>query len=209
MDASLPRDSFESAYAEGTPPWVIGEPQPALVELERAGHVSGSVLDAGCGTGENTILLTELGYEVLGIDGSGTAVATARRNASERGTPARFEVADALDLGTPPRFDTVVDSALLHVFGERDRLVYTRSLHAVCHPGAVLHVLALADTRDAGGPRLSAEAVRGSFGPGWELEELREDRYRGTAGEEYAGQLNVRAGEVVDTAAWLARARRL
>ncbi|WP_017976046.1 class I SAM-dependent methyltransferase [Actinopolyspora halophila] len=209
MDTSIPRDDFERAYAEGAPPWVIGEPQPALVELERAGHVSGSVLDAGCGSGENTILLAELGYEVLGVDGSETAVATARRKAAEHGAPARFEVADVLDLGARPRFDTVVDSALLHVFGERDRLVYTRSLHALCHPGAVLHVLVLADTQDAGGPRLSAAAVRGSFAPGWELEELRQDRYRGIAGEQHAEQLGVRPGEAVDTAAWLARARRL
>ncbi|NHD17504.1 MULTISPECIES: class I SAM-dependent methyltransferase [unclassified Actinopolyspora] len=208
MDTSIPRDNFERAYAEGSPPWVIGQSQPALVELERAGHVSGSVLDPGCGTGENTILLAELGYEVLGIDGSETAVATARRKAAERGVPARFEVADAMNPGTSPRFDTVVDSALLHVFGQRDRLAYTRGLHAVCRPGAVLHVLALADVQDAGGPRISAEALRDSFGPGWELEELRQDRYRGIAGEQYAEQLGVRPEDAVDTAAWLARARR-
>lgn len=209
MDVSIGQDQFEQAYQEGDPPWVIGRPQPALVELERRGLISGRVLDPGCGEGEHTILLTELGYDVLGVDGSGTAVGRARRKAAARGAAARFEVADALDLGSGPRFDTVVDSALLHVFGSEERRAYTRSLHAVCRPGALVHVLALSDAEDAGGPRLSAEQLRGSFGDGWVVESLEPDVYRGVAGEEYAARFGVAADEQVDTAAWLARVRRL
>ncbi|SDK37013.1 Methyltransferase domain-containing protein [Actinopolyspora mzabensis] len=209
METSISRDHFERAYQEGDPPWVIGGPQPAIVELERQGWIGGSVLDPGCGAGEHTILLTELGYEVLGVDRSRTAVSRARDNAAERGVAARFEVADAFDLGTEPRFDTVVDSALLHVFDETERRDYTRSLHAVCGPGAVVHVLALSDIEDAGGPRLSAEQVRGSFGAGWLVESLRPDVYRGIANEEYAARFDASPDEQVDTAAWLARVRRL
>ncbi|SDP56475.1 Methyltransferase domain-containing protein [Actinopolyspora xinjiangensis] len=209
MDTSIARDHFERAYRDGDPLWVIGQPQPAVVELERRGWISGAVLDPGCGEGEHTILLTELGYDVLGVDGSETAVARARRNAAERGVAARFAVADAFGLGSEPRFDTVVDSALLHVFGAEERRAYTRALHAVCGPGAMVHVLALSDTEDAGGPRLSAEQVRDSFGDGWSVESLEPDIYRGIAGEEYAARLDVAADEAVDTAAWLARVRRL
>ncbi|MDP9641766.1 SAM-dependent methyltransferase [Actinopolyspora lacussalsi] len=209
MDTSISRDHFEQAYREGNPPWVIGGPQPAIVELEQQGWIGGPVLDPGCGEGEHTILLAELGYDVLGVDGSRTAVARARDNAAERGVAARFEVADAFDLGSEPRFDTVVDSALLHVFGEAERRRYTRSLHAVCGPGAVVHVLALSDAEDAGGPRLSAEQVRNSFDDGWTVESLEPHVYRGVAGEEYAARFDVSPEEQVDTAAWLARVRRL
>ncbi|MGJ7905058.1 SAM-dependent methyltransferase [Actinopolyspora sp. H202] len=209
MNNSISGEHFEQTYREGNPPWVIGAPQPAVVELERQGWIGGSVLDPGCGEGEHTILLTELGYDVLGVDGSRTAVVRARDNAAERGVAARFEVADAFDLGTEPRFDTVVDSALLHVFGEVERRAYTRSLHAVCAPGAVVHVLALSDAEDAGGPRLSAEQVRDSFGAGWLVESLRPEVYRGVANEEYAARLGVSPNEQVDTAAWLARVRRI
>ncbi|MFZ0214993.1 MAG: class I SAM-dependent methyltransferase, partial [Candidatus Dormiibacterota bacterium] len=65
-----PASRFDEIYAAGTAPWVIGEPQPAIVQLEREGAIRGRVLDAGCGAGEHTILLTRLGYDVLGVDAS-------------------------------------------------------------------------------------------------------------------------------------------
>ena len=46
------KPTFEAAYADKAP-WDIGGPQPAFVE--RAGQVAGSVLDVGCGTGENAL----------------------------------------------------------------------------------------------------------------------------------------------------------
>jgi hypothetical protein len=51
--SNLPdRETFESMYA-GKPPWDIGKPQPAFVQV--ADRVTGEVLDAGCGTGENAL----------------------------------------------------------------------------------------------------------------------------------------------------------
>ena len=52
----MDRERFESAYQE-TAPWDIPGPQPAIVGLEEAGEIRGSVLDAGCGTGENALYL--------------------------------------------------------------------------------------------------------------------------------------------------------
>jgi SAM-dependent methyltransferase len=75
-EASPSRSVFDDAYASRTAPWVIGEPQPAIVALERDGGIHGRVLDPGCGTGEHTIHLTRLGYDVCGIDGT-CAVCTA------------------------------------------------------------------------------------------------------------------------------------
>ena len=46
------RTTFESAYA-GQAPWDIGRPQKALLSV--ADRIAGSVLDAGCGTGENAL----------------------------------------------------------------------------------------------------------------------------------------------------------
>jgi predicted RNA methylase len=44
------QETFASMFA-GKAPWDIGKPQPAFVEA--ADKARGSVLDAGCGTGEN------------------------------------------------------------------------------------------------------------------------------------------------------------
>jgi len=38
------------------PLWDTGRPQPAFVRLTDRGLLSGRVLDAGCGTGEHTLL---------------------------------------------------------------------------------------------------------------------------------------------------------
>lgn len=209
METTVTREIFESAYRTGTPPWVIGEPQPAVVELERTGGIRGAVLDPGCGTGEHTIHLTRLGYDVLGLDFTASAVERARANAAAQGVDARIEVADALALDGPPRFDTVVDSALFHVFGRDDQVRYTAALHRACRPGATAYVLALSDVGSSVGPQVSEVEIRDAFAAGWRLEEVRTSRYVGCAPAERAADLGVAPGQRVESAAWLARATRL
>ncbi|MEV4733732.1 class I SAM-dependent methyltransferase [Saccharopolyspora sp. NPDC049426] len=208
MGTSVDRSVFDEAYVAGTAPWVIGAPQPAIVELERGGEIGGAVLDPGCGTGEHTILLTELGYDVLGVDSAPHAVELARANAAARDVPARIETADALALTGGP-FDTVVDSALFHVFGQEDQLRYLRSLHAVCRPGATVHVLALADAEPALGPRVAESVFPRVFTDGWRLERVRPSSYRGVARGDHAKAHGVAEGTQVDAPAWLATATRL
>jgi SAM-dependent methyltransferase len=209
METSVPHTTFDSAYESQSGPWLIGQPQPAIVDLERQGWIRGAVLDPGCGSGEHTLHLVKLGYDVTGIDYSSLAVEQARANAAQRGIAARFATGDALRLGGPPRFDTVVDSALFHVFGPEDRTKYANSLHTACRPGALVHVLALADTEPGLGPRISDTVIREAFRASWELEELRPSRYRVIPGAEDAQRLGLEAGAPADMAAWLARVRRL
>ncbi|BDT85832.1 class I SAM-dependent methyltransferase [Nocardia cyriacigeorgica] len=211
---------WNTVYDNDTAPWVIGEPQPAIVDLERTGAIRGRVLDPGAGAGEHTILLTKLGYDVLGVDLSPSAVDHARRNAAAKGVPnARFEVVDVLaiaerepgDLGT---FDTIVDSALFHVFGDdpQARATYVRGLRAICAPGGHVHILALSDAEPGFGPRISDSIIRDAFADGWELEDLRPARYRGRNTEvvaEEVARLGLPQDGPIDTAAWLARIRRL
>jgi SAM-dependent methyltransferase len=209
MDLTPTISRFDDFYKNETPPWVIGEPQPAIVDLERAGAIGGRVLDVGCGTGEHTILLTRSGYDVLGVDGAPTAVEQARRNAADQGVDARFEVADALDLGDSPGYDTIVDSALFHIFDDDDRPKYVRSLHKAARAGAIVHVLALSDAGRGFGPQVSEATIRDAFGAGWELEALTTTTYRGVVGEVHAKELGLPVGSRVDEPAWLARVRRM
>lgn len=208
MGTTVEPSVFTEAYANGSPPWVIGEPQPALLELEAAGEIGGAVLDPGCGTGEHTILLAERGYAVLGVDAAPNAIELAEANAAERGVDARFAVADAMELPGGP-YDTVVDSALFHVFGEEDQRRYANSLHRACAPGARAHVLALADVEPALGPVVPRSAFAAAFADGWRLEDVRESSYRGVARGEHATAFGVADGDRVDVPAWLATAVRL
>ena len=64
---------WDSAYRqeagfEGPPPWNIGEPQPELAALMRAGKFRSDVLDAGCGYAELALALAAEGYTVVGVD---------------------------------------------------------------------------------------------------------------------------------------------
>lgn len=207
MDVTPTLSLFDDAYKSGTAPWVIGEPQKAVVDLERAGLIRGRVLDVGCGAGEHTILLTKLGYDVLGVDYAPSAVEQARRNAEAKGVEARFEVADAMDLGNA-RYDTIVDSALFHIFDATDRPRYVRSLHAACRPGGLVHVLALSDRGRGFGPQVSESDIRDAFGDGWVLESLEETTYRGVVQPSQVDAIGLAAGSLVDEPAWLARIRR-
>jgi SAM-dependent methyltransferase len=209
MDTTPAISRFDEFYKTTTPPWVIGEPQPAVVELEKGGLIRGKVLDVGCGTGEHTILLTRLGYDVLGIDFAPQAVEQARANAEAKGVGARFEVADAMNLGDQPRYDTIVDSALFHIFDDTDRPKYVASLRNACQPGGIVHVLALSDAGRGFGPEVSDETIRGAFGDGWELEALDTVTYRGVVTDVHAETLDLPVGTRVDEPAWLARARHI
>jgi SAM-dependent methyltransferase len=209
MDSTPTFSRFDDAYKTRTAPWVIDEPQAAIVELQRAGWIHSKVLDIGCGTGEHTILLTRLGYDVLGIDFSPHAVEQARASAAEKGVDARFEVADAMNLGSDPGYQTVVDSALFHIFDDADRARYVSSLHAAVRPGGLVHVLALSDAGRGFGPQVSEADIRGAFGEGWGLEALDTTTYRGVVQEAQADAIGLPVGTRVDEPAWLARVRRV
>ncbi|MEQ3553622.1 class I SAM-dependent methyltransferase [Pseudonocardia nematodicida] len=149
MDVTPPLSRFDRGYRDGDPPWVIEGPQPAVARLAADGAFTGAVLDAGCGVGEHTIHLTRLGHDVLGADGSRAAVARARGGATAAGVDARFTVADMLDPAGLGPFDTVLDSALFHLFDAGDQARYARALAGLVRPGGSVHLLAPAVT---GGP---------------------------------------------------------
>ena len=50
----------------GQAPWDIGRPQKAFLDV--ADQITGSVLDAGCGTGDNALFFAGRGHKVTGID---------------------------------------------------------------------------------------------------------------------------------------------
>jgi SAM-dependent methyltransferase len=171
---------WDSSYAGPSPPWDIGRPQPAFVRLADVGALTGALLDAGCGTGEHTILAARLGARALGIDISTLAIETARRKAAERGVDADFQVFDALRVDTLGEvFDTVVDSGLFHVFDDAARARYVAAVHAVLRPGGHLHLMCFSDREpgDWGPRRLSQGELRAAFGDGWRIASLAHDRF--------------------------------
>lgn len=169
---------WDASYRDGPAPWDIGRPQPAIVRLAAVGVFSGTVLDAGCGTGENALHVASLGLPVLGIDVAETALSIAREKAAARGLAADFAACDALHLDRLGRvFDTVLDCGLLHSFDHDERREYVASLASVTARGSRLHVLCFSDVGgDACGPHpVSEEELRAAF-DGWHIASVDLDR---------------------------------
>jgi cyclopropane fatty-acyl-phospholipid synthase-like methyltransferase len=176
-----PHPPWDDSYTGGTPaPWDIGRPQPAFARLADEGRLTGRLLDAGCGTGENALLAASRGADVTGIDLAPTAIARAREKASARGLAARFEVADALDLGRLGlTADTVIDSGVFHVFGDGDRARYVASLAAVLRPGGACYLMCFSDRQPGtfGPRRVRADELRAAFSDGWTVESVTADTF--------------------------------
>jgi SAM-dependent methyltransferase len=170
-----PPHDFDAIYADGTPPWDIGRPQPAFDRLATAGELVGRVLDVGCGTGEHALMAASLGHDAVGIDLSTQAIDLAKAKATERGIGARFVVGDALrlvDLGD--QFETVLDCGLFHVLDDDERERYIQSLAEVIPVGGRFHMLCFSDRQpgDWGPRRITQDEIRAALSVGWRIETI-------------------------------------
>src|ERR1700744_3735088 len=172
--------SWDASYVGGPAPWEIGRPQPAFMRVASDGGFAGEVLDAGCGTGENTLLAASLGLHVIGVDVSENALAMARGKARVRGLKAEFTLVYAFHLeGLGRKFQTVLDCGLFHTFNSDERPEYVASLAAVTEAGATLYVLCFSDQGPGTGPHpVRQEELRGAFGAdnAWDVISIKADR---------------------------------
>lgn len=177
-----PAATWDLTY-DKSPPWEIGRPQPAYLALADSGDIRGSVLDVGCGTGELVLFLRKRGHDILGIDISPRAIASARAKAhAQNVNDVIFRTADAFALGALGRtFDTVIEGGLFHCFEDPVRRAqYARSLASIVRPGGILFILAISDREpsDWGGPyRIAESDFRKAFGEGWHVAYIRPEKY--------------------------------
>jgi SAM-dependent methyltransferase len=180
------KGSFEEAYLS-LPPWDIGRPQGEIIRLAEEGEIQGAVLDAGCGTGENALFLSDLGYEVTGIDAAGAAIRKAKEKSRGRRVPAVFLEWDALEIsGLGKRFDTVIDCGLFHVFSDEERPLYVDGLSLVLVPGGTFRMLCFSEMEpgDWGPRRVTQREIREAFDRGWRVDSIREARFETNLGPE-------------------------
>ena len=67
-----------------------------------------TILDLGCGTGGHTLILTERGFKVMGIDLSGEMLEISRKKANERKLNIEFIQGDIRNLKLNQKFDAVI-----------------------------------------------------------------------------------------------------
>lgn len=176
--ASRDLNTFKTAYA-GIAPWDIDGPQPGFAAI--SDKVKGSILDAGCGTGENALFFSSLKHDVIGIDFLEEPIRRARAKAAERDLSANFRVMNALDLPQIfERFDNVIDSGLFHVFDDANRKKYVSALASVLKPGGRVFLLCFSDKEpgEQGPRRVSRAELEQAFAAGWKIESIQPTQFQ-------------------------------
>lgn len=183
----LPQAYFQALeYSKGGVPWDLqGRPQPPVRSAAQEGSfgpVGTSILDCGCGAGDNANWLAARGYDVVGFDFCSSAIATAVERSSspqlaaamtESGGSVEFVEASALDLRSADRlhkrarelggFATALDSALLHCLDDEAQQRYLRGLRELMRSEGRLYVGCFSDANPdpwSNPRRLSKEQVR-------------------------------------------------
>ena len=171
------RSTFQQLYA-GNPPWDIGKPQKAFVDV--ADQITGSIVDAGCGTGDIALYFAKRAHKVTGIDFLEEPIKQAKQKAIDNSALATFLVKDALTLNDWSEvFDTAIDSGLFHVFSDEDRRRYVEGLAKILKPGGRLFLLCFSDEEPGtqGPRRVSRKEIEDAFATGWTVEAIEAARF--------------------------------
>lgn len=170
-DEETAQAGFSKIYAEESPPWDIGKPQPPFIAV--ADRIKGPLLDCGCGTGGTAVYFAERGLKVTGIDFVEQAIQRAAARAKERGAAVEFLVKDAMTLSARNRrFESVIDSGLFHIYDGKEREQYVRGLANVLVHGGRLFLFSFADCAAAPGGGVSRQAMHEAFADALEIESL-------------------------------------
>ena len=133
--------------------------------------ISGSILDAGVGTGRNMPFYPE-GCRITGIDFSPGMIARARERRDKLGKNVELLEMNVLATTFPDRyFDAIIASFLFCVLDDDQQLPALRELERICKPGGVIRFL---DYRYSSDPfrrfimKLWAPWVRWVYGAGFD-----------------------------------------
>ncbi|MGA1820709.1 MAG: class I SAM-dependent methyltransferase [Thermoplasmatota archaeon] len=168
------RTAWERWYQNNPTVW-----KGSLLPLPRL-RKGARVLDVGCGTGNTMLQALEMGYEVVGIDISSTAVSRARERISSRGFEADVIEGDLFLLaGEFGKFDCVLLHHVLDNLLLEDRKKAVRVCRDILGEGGVLSFqdLSVNDVRFGAGEEiekntfLKGDGILNHF---FSLEEVRE-----------------------------------
>jgi SAM-dependent methyltransferase len=172
---------WETAYREGTPPWDTGVPHAELARVLDEYHLRPqTVLEIGCGTGADAILLARRRFEVTAVDCSAIALERARFRAEQQSASIHFVHADIFDFArSAPKFDFVYDCGVYHALRLVNLDRYVDMLWRVTRPGSYYLCLAGApDTvADVGPPQVNEDEIHSELGRLFEFVHLRPIRF--------------------------------
>lgn len=122
---------YKERYEAGDTPWDIGKPDFNLIRVVNTTPIRPcKALDIGCGTGDNTIWLSQQNFQVIGIDTSEIAIEKAREKALKANVKSKFDGVDFITShieGAP--FGFVFDRGCFHSLNsEEERKVFAENV---------------------------------------------------------------------------------
>ncbi len=144
---------YRERKEQGWPGWdtedTIRENIATVREMMRKALVPprGVLLELGCGAGDTTLGMAEIGFEAYGVDIAPTAIAWAREKAKQRRQRADFRVGDVLTLTdyADDKFDVVLDGHCFHCIIGQDRPRFLASARRVLKPTGILFITTMCD----------------------------------------------------------------
>ncbi len=148
MAAFVRRLWFNLSYwLPGKPPWDSGISPPELVAVVEGAEGQaplrpGRALDLGCGTGTNVLYLARNGWQAVGVDYAGRAIALAREKAAaappEMAACCEFHRADVTNLSfLQGLFDLALDMGCFHSLEPPLRRRYAAGLAPLMRSGSL------------------------------------------------------------------------
>lgn len=183
---------WDAVYRKGTPPWETGLASGELIRVLDEGIIRpGAVLEVGCGTGADAVLLAQRGFDVTAVDSAAMAIERARGRAEQADALIRFVLSDVFQFAqTAEMFDLIYDSGFYHYIRLAALDKFLDMLWRITQPGSFYLTLAgSTDEESEGGPpQVSEQQIRGELGRLFEFVHLRPFRFESPNREEgYAG----------------------
>jgi len=183
---------WDAVYRQGTPPWDAGRPHAELARvLDEYRLRPKTVLEIGCGTGADAIVLARRRFEVTAVDCSPIAIERARLRAEQSDAVLRFVLDDVFDFArTSGQFDLIYDAGLYHSVRLVNLERYLDMLWRVTRPGSYHLCLAGAPSKtvEGGPPQVTEDEMHNELGRLFEFVHLRPTRLESAnPSQSYAG----------------------
>lgn len=142
-------DRYKKIHAEGTT-WFSDNPTPELIDWINYFKINKNdkICEVGCGEGRDTLNLSSLGYDVLGIDISESAIEKCMEIAKSKNLDAKFKVLDAteLDKKMEESYKWIYSIGTLHMLVKaNDRQNFLKSIYSRLEVGGNLLLVNMGD----------------------------------------------------------------
>lgn len=150
--AKIHDDKYKAARAEGQPGWGGASRIAKLPQMLEERYFSfdgapsaGKLLELGCGAGNLSIALSNIGFDVSGVDFSDSAIEWAKENSREASKTIDFRVVDVTNLScfATASFDVLYDGNCLHCLIGKKRTSALLEWKRVLKPEGLLFISSL------------------------------------------------------------------